>query len=376
MIRSLTRRLTGAAGVTAGAAALAAFALAPAQALTSSTFIGNFSKLKTIASTVPANGDQNPYGVAVVGKSEGKLVKGDILVSNFNNTSNFQGTGTTIVQISPGGHRSVFALIDASKLPGPCPGGVGLTTALVILPGGWVVVGSLPTTDGKSDTANDGCLIVIGKDGKVAETLSNGQIKGPWDMTAASGGGFADLFVTNVLNGTLAAGGATVDKGTVLRLTLQLNGDMPPTLVQTTKIGSGFGEHTDPTALVVGPTGVGLGDDGTLYVADSVGNRITAIPNAIKRGGDAGTGNVVTSGGRLNTPLGLVIAPNDDILTVNAADGFIVETTPGGKQVAHHLLNSTGTPKGNGALFGLAVTPDHDGVYFVDDDVNQLRLFH
>ena len=160
----------------------------------------------------------------------------------------------------------------------------------------------------------------------------------------------------------------------MLRLALQLHGSMPPTLSTTTTIGSGFGERTDPSALVVGPTGVGLAPDGTLYVADSVGNGINAIPNAVMRSGSAGTGKVVTTGGRLNTPLGLAIAPNGNVLTVNGGDGQIVETTPGGMQIAHRLLNSTGTPKGSGALFGLAVTPDQHGVYFVDDDINALRL--
>jgi hypothetical protein len=374
MTRSVTQRLTRAAAVTAGAAALAAFALAPAQALTPGSFIGNLRKTTTIASTVPANGDVNPYGVAVVGHSIGKLVKGDILISNFNNSQNFQGTGSTIVQVSPGGQQSVFAQIDATTLPGSCPGGVGLTTALVVLPGGWVVVGSLPTTNGMSATAQAGCLIVVGSDGHVAETFSGGKINGPWDMTATSGAGLANLFVTNVLNGTVAAGGATVHRGTVLRLTLALHGSLPPTLSSTTQIGSGFGERTDPAALVVGPTGVGLGADGTLYVADSVGNAISAIPNAVRRGSDDGTGNVITTGGRLNTPLGLAIAPNGDVLTVNGADGQLVETTRAGNQIDHRLLNSTGKPKGNGALFGLAVTPGGTGLYFVDDDINALRL--
>ena len=377
MTRSVTQRLTRAAAVTAGAAALAAFALAPAQAVTAATFVsflGNLTKTTKVASTVPANGDINPYGVAVAGHSIGKLVKGDILISNFNNSQNFQGTGSTIVEISPSGHRSLFAHIDPTTLPGPCPGGVGLTTALAILPGGWVVVGSLPTSNGMSPTAKAGCLIVIRNDVTVTETFSGGGINGPWDMTATSGGGLADLFVTNVLNGTVSAGGATVDKGTVLRLALQLHGSMPPTLSTTTTIGSGFGERTDPSALVVGPTGVGLAPDGTLYVADSVGNGINAIPNAVMRSGSAGTGKVVTTGGRLNTPLGLAIAPNGNVLTVNGGDGQIVETTPGGMQIAHRLLNSTGTPKGSGALFGLAVTPDQHGVYFVDDDINALRL--
>ena len=128
---------------------------------------------------------------------------------------------------------------------------------------------------------------------------------------------------------------------------------------------------------MVGPTGLGLDPHGTLFVADSVGNQITAIPTALVRPNSAGTGKVVSNGGKLNTPLGLAIAPNGDVLTVNAGDGFIVETTPAGKQVANFLLdNSGGPPPGNGALFGLAVTPHANGVYYVDDAANTLNLFH
>src|SRR5215467_14590466 len=124
---SSIHRIIRTSTVALGAAAVAAFAIAPAAgAGTQSPFIGQFHKIKTIASTVPHNGDVNPYGVAVVRHSEGKLVQGDVLVSNFNNSKNLQGTGTTIVQITPGGHRTVFAHIRKFDLPGPCPGGVGL----------------------------------------------------------------------------------------------------------------------------------------------------------------------------------------------------------------------------------------------------------
>src|SRR5690349_21279000 len=85
------------------------------------------ASIMTVASTVPANGDLNPYGVAVVPVSAGNLHRGHVLVSNFNNSANLQGTGTTIVDISPDGHSSLFAQINAASLPGPCPGGVGLT---------------------------------------------------------------------------------------------------------------------------------------------------------------------------------------------------------------------------------------------------------
>jgi DNA-binding beta-propeller fold protein YncE len=94
---------------------------------------------------------------------------------------------------------------------------------------------------------------------------------------------WAELFVTNVLNGTVAAGGDTVNRGTVLRILLAVPDGFAPIEVLRTVIGSGFMERTDLSALVIGPTGVGLGPDGTLYVADTLANRIAAIPNRIDR---------------------------------------------------------------------------------------------
>ncbi len=373
----INRAAAGAASVAVAAAT--AFALAPAagaQAQAPGSFIGRFHKISTVASTVPGNGDVNPYGVAVVRHSAGALQRGNVLISNFNNKKNLQGTGTTIVQVSPGGTVTTFARISAKGLPGSCPGGIGLTTALSILPGGWVVVGSLPTTNGMSPTARAGCLLVLDNQGKVRETLAGDGINGPWDMTSLSFGHTAELFVTNVLNGTVAAKGKTVHRGTVLRITLALNGQQAPAVRSVTTIGSGFAERTDPAALVVGPTGVGLGANGTLYVADSIPNRITAIRHAPFRSNSAGTGLVVTAGGALSTPLGLTVAPNGHVLTVNGGNGKVVETTPGGAQIATRFLDKSGSPAGAGALFGLAVAPHGAGLYYVDDAVNTLRLLH
>jgi hypothetical protein len=341
-----------------------------------STFIGQFSKLKTIASTVPGNGDVNPYGVAVVGLNRGKLHRGAILVSNFNNKANLQGTGTTIVQVSPGGQQTLFAHITRSELTGPCPGGVGLTTALAVLRGGWVVVGSTPSKNGMAATAKAGCLIVLDSHGTVRETISGYGINGPWDMAVLRHGLNADLFVTNVLHGTVAAKGAVVDQGTVLRLLVRVYWNSPPKLRAVTTIGSGFSEQTNAAAFIIGPTGVGLDSNGTLYVADTGENRITGIPYAATRMSSAGTGFVLTSGHWLNAPLGLAIAPNGDVLTVNGGNGRIVETATGGAQVAHRFLDRSGSPPGSGALFGLAVAPRDGGVYYVDDATNTLRLLH
>jgi hypothetical protein len=362
----------------AGAAATALFAAAApvAQAGTGGSFIGGFKKLTTIGSTVPANGDVNPYGMARVTKSQGALVSGDVLISNFNNSKNLQGTGTTIVQVSPKGKLGVFAQINAAKLPGKCPGGVGLTTALEILRGGWVVVGSLPTKDGTAATSSAGCLIVLDKWGHVRETLSGHGINGPWDMGLATRGPFAELFVTNVLAGTKAAGGKVVNNGTVLRLVLVVGGSQPPRWINTTTIGSGFPQRTDPAAMVIGATGAALAPNGTLYVANGVDSAINAIPNATWRSNSAGTGTAITKGGSLNTPLGLIMAPNGDVLTVNGANGLIVETTPSGTQIAKKALDSSGSPPGSGALFGLVLAPKNAGVYYVDDAVNTMRLLH
>jgi hypothetical protein len=345
-------------------------------------YAGSFSgplNVSRIASTVPANGDINPYGIAVVPRSRGALVKGHVLVSNFNASSNFQGTGTTIMDISPDGAVNVFAQIDASTLPGPCPGGVGLTTALVVLRSGWVIVGSLPTTDGTAATAKAGCLLVLNSHGRVVETLSGSRhgaaINGPWDMTAFDGGEFAELFVSNVLNGTVAANGNVVNRGTVVRIVLLLDDDdSRPREVVRTVVGSGFPERTDPAALVIGPTGLGLSADGTLYVADTLGNRIAAISNALFRFNDGGTGKTVSSGGGLNSPLGLAIAPNQNILTVNAADGNLIELTRGGSQFPPKAIDTSG--QGGGTLFGLAVSLNGKGIYFVDDGDNTLDLLH
>src|SRR5260370_31063485 len=191
MRRTVTRTLK----VIVGAGAATALAAAPAGAAGGDpAFVGPLHTVTQIASTVPANGDVNPYGVAVVPDSRGRLVHGDILISNFNAASNLQGTGTTIVQISPGGQVSLFASVDANHLPGACPGGVGLTTALAVLRSGWVVVGSLPTTDGAPDTIGAGCLLVLDSWGRVRRALSGCRINGPWDMHARDNGGHADLF--------------------------------------------------------------------------------------------------------------------------------------------------------------------------------------
>lgn len=355
--------------------ALTALAVCAATGASASAFelpFLNFNTITTLGSTVPSNGDVNPYGIVNVQSGAGSLLAGDTLVSNFNDAANLQGTGRTIVQMSPNGRQSLFAGIDPSAVHGACPGGVGLTTSLAILPGGYVVAGSLPTSNGNAATAQAGCLIVLNDLGKVVETISGPPIDGPWDMTAVNDGDSSTLFVTNVLNGTVASGETPVDEGTVVRIRVHVEANHQPRVTAMNVIATGFPERTDPAALVVGPTGVTLGNEGTLYVADTQGNRIAAVPNALTRTSTlAGGGMTVAAGGYLNGPLGLATAPNGDILAANADDGNIVEVTPAGAE--YQPFN---TEAGAGGLFGLTIAPNLKGVLFVNDSTNTLGLLH
>jgi hypothetical protein len=370
------------------------FSASPALAGDGPALLSQLKSISTVASTVPGNGDVNPYGVALIRHTTGNLRTGHVLVSNFNNSGNFQGTGTTIVDVAPDGTVSLFATLSPGSLHGACPGGVGLTTALVVLEQGWVIVGSLPTAvvNDNATFTGPGCLIVLDSSGNPVETFYGSLINGPWDMAAFDGEHEAKLFVTNVLNGTVAANGSVVNGGTVTRLDLKVSDSAKPVLESITVIGSGFPERTDPAALVIGPTGVGLhancasdGDDcgdqdsdhdgARLYVADTLNNRIAIIDHPLHRTTSAGTGHTLTSGGSLNAPLGLIVVPGGDVLTVNGGDGNILEFSPAGAQRGKELIDGSGSPPGAGALFGLAYDSSR-GIYYVDDATNTLNLLH
>ena len=254
---------------------------------------------------------------------------------------------------------------------------VGLTTALAVVGGDHVIVGSLPAPGGMGSHARSGGLIVLNADGHATGAITGAVIDGPWDMTAVNAHNSATLFVTNVLNGTVAAHGHVVDKGSVVRLDFSTAGGRLK-LMSSVVVAQGFAEHTDPNALVVGPTGVGLGRGGILYVADSNDNRIAAVPNAMTRALPVqGGGTTVAHGGPLNDPLGLTVAPNGDIISANGADGRVVETTPAG---AHPAVRNV-IHNGGGDLFGVAVAPNNRSLYLVDDagsgaSANSLGLLH
>jgi len=318
-----------------------------------------------ISSTVPPKpADLNPYGVTFVPSSfpaSGAIAPGDILVSNFNDPSNVQGTGTTIIKLTPNGIIAppmAASIFFKSKL-------VGLTTALGVLERGFVVVGNLPNSGG---TLSPGSLQFIDLNGHVVQTVTDPMIDGPWDLTIDDDQSSPTIYVSNVLNGT------------VVRLSLALS-SKKVTVTGLTKIASGYTFRPDPAALVLGPTG--LAHDRTsdiLYVASTADNAIFKVFNASTRSSPPtpNTGMMIAKGGQLRGPLALAFAPNGDLITSNGdavnADptqpSEIVEFTKSGKFIGQFNVDAA-----QGGAFGLAIAlvgGDTARLATVDDNTNSI----
>ncbi|RKP45153.1 hypothetical protein [Trinickia fusca] len=347
-------------------------------------FLETIKRHTTLINTVPENGDQNPYAIAVAPVSAGTVKAGDVLVDNFNNATNLQGTGSTIVDYHPDTKQmSVFATIPRELKE--CPGGVGLSTAMTMLKSGWVIVGSTPSNDGTTSTKGAGCLMVLDSNGKVVSTITGEDINDPWgNMAVVDNGDTATLFVSNAGFGvggpTPGADGEVpvFKQSTVLRLDLEIPAGKVPVVKSRTVIGSGFGAQADKGVFLVGPTGMALSADRKLlYISDAIGNRITEIDEPMTRDTSAGVGRQLTADGLLHRPLAMVTAPNGHLLVTNALNGQVVEIDPqSGKQLYARWIDTdkAQSPPGNGDLFGIAMTPQGDGFYYVEDDVNTLVL--
>jgi hypothetical protein len=374
------RRRTTAALSAILAAALVTIA-APAVAEEPRGFLETVKKHVTLTSTVPENGDQNPYAIVVAPVSAGKIQKNDVLVDNFNDISNLQGAGTTIVDYNPTTKQTTLFAKLPHRLP-QCPGGVGLTTAMTMLKTGWVIVGSTPSNDGTTRTKGDGCLLVLDPNGQLVDTWTGPDINGPWgNMAVVDNGSSATLFISMAgfdLPGPQVKDPAsgypiTLHKATVLRVELTIPPNKPPVIRSKTVIGSGFSARADKGDFLLGPTGLAIAPDNTLYVSDALDNRIDAIPDATTRTTSAGTGQEVTKDGLLSHPLALMILPNGHLLSCNAWNGQVVEIDPvARKQIYAQWIdtNQAQSPPGNGDLFGIAMRPDGKAFYYVEDDVN------
>jgi hypothetical protein len=368
--------LSGVLGVTTVCLGLSAIA-------NNEDLLSRLPKTPTVSSAVPPNGDVNPYGIAFVppGFPAGGILKpGDVVVANFNNKDNLQGTGTTIVKVNNGAAPSVF-FHDA--------GAPGFSTALGVLSKGFVLVGQVPSTNksgvctegsqGQEENVGRGSLLVINKNGQLAEILtSQALLDGPWDLTVEDFGTTAFVFVSDALSGS------------VTRLDLQVTGtgdgdtDDHVVVERETRLASGYVHRCDPAAFVVGPTGLALDANlDILYVASTGDNAIFAVPNAHGTGADEGRsrGSVIVKDNiHMHGPLGLVrtssghlVAAQGDAVNFDANHpSEITEYTAQG-----HFVREFSVDSAPGSAFGIALVESGNAFSFaaVDDGMNTVDLW-
>ncbi|HEY6847888.1 MAG TPA: hypothetical protein VI320_17030 [Terracidiphilus sp.] len=256
-------------------------------------------------STIPSNGDTTPYGLAVVPRGfpdDASISPGEILVSNFNNTTT-AGQGTTIITVDPRSGKT--GLFFQGKSP------IGFTNALTIASVGLVFAGSLPTSGG---TAEPGPLDVFNAEGNLLTQLGTSHlVDGPWGMALNDRGNTAQLFVSNIFD--------TKDHfaGSVTRLDVSLSAS-GITVLNAITIASGYTSAPDTAGTVVGPAGLAYDrEDDTLYVAAEGDNAIYKLKGAGTTTTNLGKGQVLFDDQTvLHGPLGLIFAPNGDLIMANA----------------------------------------------------------
>jgi DNA-binding beta-propeller fold protein YncE len=319
-------------------------------------------------STVPSNGDVNPYGVAFAPANLPAgpgLQAGDILVTNFNNSENLQGTGTTIIRITKGGQKSTF--FTAPQQFG------GLSAAICILSDGLVFVGDLPTADGTSATAQVGRIAVLDRAGDFLGTFGTPSlIQGPWGMAVHDVGngvtGTAKVWISNVLNGT------------VVRFNLSYNAGSITASQQV--LATGFSHRADPAALELGPSGLAYNAaQDKLYVASSSDNAIYEIATAAAANSEVTPSLFLSDPTHLHGPLDLAFLPNGNLLVANS-DGSNVDPNQPSEIVEYTaagvFISQMPVDPNNGGAFGLAVNNIGWGTFTlaaVDDNANTLNIW-
>lgn len=368
--RSLrTGGLLGALALGAGMTlAPAAAGASPSQGHVSGQPVG-----QPLASAAAANGDVNPYGIAVVPQTTGNLVAGNLLVADFNNSAGTPGSGTSVVQVDPAtGTATTFA----SGLPISGPVGIAINPVNDLV---WV--GDFGSSNGS--TSNDLLLLPNGtvkanfNPSTTASPVSSGQqptFNGVWGMGVSQTSAGVSFYY-----GTAGSGSAGTGGGEVWRLDPHPTATSPngqPLASTYVELATGLGDNATTKAVPVtaanaaGPEGLAFdAANGTLYVADDANNTIYAIQGASTATGPV-TPIVVASGGVINTPENIVIDPNTgDLLVANAGNNTLAVIDPTTGNVLWSRVLDTGAP---GALFGLAAVANagHTTVYYDDNNTN------
>jgi hypothetical protein len=329
-------------------------------AFRTASILQTFTSEQTIGSTVSKTpADVNPYGLDVAKVSSGNVDAGDLVVCNFNNPGNVQGTGTTIVALHPVVGSMPTTIAKSNTLTG--------CDAVAMAPNGRIWAAAFKANDNPILTA----------DGTVVTTLSGG----PWHHP------FGEAFApANAALNVPAFYVSNAGDGSLVRVSI-----LPGPTFRFTIVATGFPINRGKPGSILSPSGLNYQPAGDiLYVVDGTNNALYAIDgissvpaNGIAVDGTSFSGpfsshaRVIFSGAPLNGPISSAILPGGNIAVGNTLDpdgkNLIVEISPSGQ-----LLDVKNVDTGAaGAIFGMVATGTSAAdakLYFNDDNDNTVKV--
>jgi hypothetical protein len=133
-------------------------------------------------------------------------------------------------------------------------------------------------------------LLVLDPDGQLVATWTSPNINAPWgNMATIDNGATPPLYQCPGFDVPGPGEGpghrlfGDCEKATVLRIDLSIAEGKPPVITGQTVIADSLSQRADKFVFLIGPTGLTLGPDGTLFVSDALSNQIIAIGNAARR---------------------------------------------------------------------------------------------
>ncbi len=322
------------------------------------SFLKNLDDITTIGSTVdPTNGDQNPYGLDVAKRTAGLIRAGDLVICNFNDRVNVQGTGTSIVVLHPHAGATPTHIRANEELLGCTALAVGATDAI------WAAA------FGENDDP------IVSPGGALITPLDNPAWHHP----------FGEIFASGSDDHPPAFYVSNAGDGSIVRVAIEQSGFVFET------IAHGFAVNGGAPGSILGPSGLQYdAKHDRLYIIDGADNTVTAfrhvstVPaNGIVVHGRTFTGpfahraRSIYAGAPLNGPISSALLPHGHLVLGNTLDpngkNLMVEISSRGE-----LLDVKNVDTGvAGALFGMVATGDELSeihLYFNDDNDNALKV--
>lgn len=359
----------------------------PPVTTTPASVIAQLSTMTTIGSTVdPANGDTNPYGLAIVPSTVPSTVvnssltvdPGDLVVCNFNSSATAgTGMGTTVEDLKPTAGSKPVRIAQSASLQG--------CDALAVNPGGLYIWAA-------AYTANDNPVVTPTGAVTTAPTSSYVWAQ-PWGQ---------------IFGSPTPAAGSTTKEPSAFYITDAKDGSVVQALVSAspityTKIITGFPVSVSPTYGILAPAGLTYDPSSdTLYVVSSDTNSVLAFSSVSTyvaggvnitftpgtssggyyptttaaafsfSGPDASMAKVIYSGSPLNYPVSSALLYNGDLIVGNTGDNNMIEISPSMMMAVGTKMVDTGAP---GAIFGIATSGTSvatQKIYFNDDNTSSV----